>query len=151
MVNVSKSLSVRRGSAITAIRSARKSPAGPMSVSKQRHSLTGTAHTLFDADTDTRRHYWDISLRVNDCPSRIVFESNEAEWSRTEAQEETRWYTGRKRSQKMIGMASSGAMTNGRDLDRNPRTGVPLSLMLKVDAVLRSKILHGHETTRHSQ
>ena len=37
-------------------------------------SLTGTAHPLFDADTDTRRRYWDISLRVNDCPSRIVFE-----------------------------------------------------------------------------
>jgi hypothetical protein len=74
MVNVSKSLSVRGGSAITAIRSARKSPAGPMSVSKLPRSLTGTAHPLFDADTESRRRYCDISLRVNDCPSRIVFE-----------------------------------------------------------------------------
>jgi hypothetical protein len=68
-VNVSKSVSVRSGSAMTAIRSARKSPAGPTSVSKLPRSVTGTAHPLFDADTDTRRLYWDISLRVNDCPS----------------------------------------------------------------------------------
>ena len=53
--------------------------------------LPGTAHPRFDADTDTRRRYRNISLRVNDCLSRIVFEcENDAEWSRTEAQEETR-------------------------------------------------------------
>ena len=32
-----------------------------------------------------------------------------------------------------------------------PRTGAPLSLMLKVDAALRSKNLLGHGTTRHFQ
>ena len=55
------------------------------------------------------------------------------------------------RSQKKIGVASLAAMTNGRDLDRNPRTGVPLFLMLKVDVVLLSKILVGHGTTKHSR
>jgi hypothetical protein len=50
------------------------------------------------------------------------------------------------RSQQMIGMASSGAMTNGRDLDRNRRTEALLLLMLKVDVALRSKILLGRGT-----
>lgn len=66
--------------------------------------------------------------------------------SRTEAQEETEWNIDGKRSRKKIAMASSGAMTNGRDLDRNRRTGAPLLLMLKVDLALRSKTLVGHGT-----
>jgi hypothetical protein len=57
---------------------------------------------------------------------------------------------GMKRSRKKIGMASSTATMNGRDLDRNPRTGAPPFLMLKVDVALPSKILLGHETTEHS-
>jgi hypothetical protein len=40
-------------------------------------------------------------------------------------------------------MVSLAALTNGRDLDRNPRTGMPLLLMLKVDVALLSKISFG--------
>ena len=36
-------------------------------------------------------------------------------------------------------------------LGPQPRTGVPLFLMLKVEVVLLSKILLGHGTTRHSR
>jgi len=46
----------------------------------------------------------------------------------------------------MIGMASSGAMTNGLDLDGNRRTEALLLLMLEVDVALRSKILLGRGT-----
>jgi hypothetical protein len=62
------------------------------------------------------------------------------------AQEETRCDIGRKRSWQMIGTASLGAITNGRDLDRNPRTGVLPLLMLKIDVALLSMILLGHGT-----
>jgi hypothetical protein len=37
-------------------------------------------------------------------------------------------------------------MTNGRDLDRNPRIGAQPFLMLKADGVLLSMILLGHGT-----
>jgi hypothetical protein len=39
-------------------------------------------------------------------------------------------------------------MTNGRDLDRNPHTGVPFFSMLMVDVVLLSESLIGHGTIR---
>jgi hypothetical protein len=47
--------------------------------------------------------------------------------------------------------ASSGATTNGRDLDPNPRSGVPPFLMLRDDVALLSKILLGHGTWKHFQ
>jgi hypothetical protein len=49
------------------------------------------------------------------------------------------------------GMANSKRMTSGRDLDRNPRTGVRLFSMLKVDVVLPSKILLAHGRVGHSR
>jgi hypothetical protein len=42
-------------------------------------------------------------------------------------------------------------MTNGRDLDRNPRTGVPFFSMLMVDVVLLSEILIKRGMTGHSR
>ena len=46
----------------------------------------------------------------------------------------------------MIGKESLATMTNGRDLDPNPRIEVPLLLMLKADVAALSKILLGHGT-----
>jgi hypothetical protein len=40
-----------------------------------------------------------------------------------------------------------GSYNEWEDLDRNPRTGVPLLLMLKGDLALLNKILFGHGTT----
>ena len=42
-------------------------------------------------------------------------------------------------------------MTNGPDLDRNPRTEVLFFLMLMVDVVLLSEILIKHGTMGHSR
>ena len=39
----------------------------------------------------------------------------------------------------------------GRDLDRNPRTEVLLSWMVKAELALLSKISLGHETMVHSR
>jgi hypothetical protein len=48
-------------------------------------------------------------------------------------------------------MASLRPITNGRDLDRNPRTGVPFSGTVETVPVLLSKILLGHGMMVHSQ
>jgi hypothetical protein len=49
----------------------------------------------------------------------------------------------------MIGMESLGVMTNGRDLDRNPLTGLLPLLMLKGDVALLSMILLGRGMIGH--
>jgi len=57
----------------------------------------------------------------------------------------------RKRSRKMNRMGNSKRMTSGRDLDRNPHTGVRLFSMLKVDVVFLSKISLAHARMGHSR
>ena len=51
----------------------------------------------------------------------------------------------------MIGMESFEIMTNGRDLDRNPLTGLLPLLTLKGDVALLSMILLGRGTMEHFQ
>src|SRR5260370_10987718 len=48
-------------------------------------------------------------------------------------------------------MASSRRMTSGRDLGRNPRTGVPILSMLKTGLAVLNMILLGHGTMAHSR
>src|ERR1700752_3750146 len=47
-------------------------------------------------------------------------------------------------------MASSRRMTSGRDLGRNPRTGVPILWMLRTGLAVLNMILLAHGTMAHS-